>query len=337
LHHDEICCVEMKIASVCVLGNPAQQSRSTRHRLKLVERVVSALIKRRGWGDLDALLFPAGFIRSSDWFGPLSSRQREKRFSRSDWGQACRTASHNLSASSPGCVVVVGVDTGKPNRYWRGDQMIVAFDASGPVAWARKIFPVSSDTDEGWRCPILLFEQDFADERRFFQLPSGEIAVLSVCYDAFVYRELVKGPTSKRRAMRFLGLGVEEWATLPRPRADQFLKRYQKRLDQMRPSVNLVGIHQFQRPGSEIFWQRHGISTASAALGGILTVGAAHFSDALPLTTHRSPLASSQVSWRQLGPGPERLAEEHSARRQLIIRDTSSGPPGAIVRLFTAV
>ncbi len=65
---------------------------------------------------------------------------------------------------------------------------MVAYDAQGPAAIARKIFPLRADTDA--QAAYLPFEQDADDPGRIVRLPNGDNAVLSACYDAFAFCEL---------------------------------------------------------------------------------------------------------------------------------------------------
>jgi hypothetical protein len=76
-------------------------------------------------------------------------------------------------------------------------------------------------------------------------------------------------------------------------------------LDQKRPSIAIAVIHRFKRPGLDGYWQRHGIATASAVLGGF-AVGAAHFGR-LP-ESHEAPLAASHVPARHIAAGNHRRA-----------------------------
>jgi hypothetical protein len=72
------------------------------------------------------------------------------------------------------------------------------------------------------------------------------------------------------------------------------------------PDVLLATIHAFERPGLDDYWQRHGIAHASAAHGGALAVGAAHFLKSLP--EYGSTLAAYGVPKRtergRLPPSP---------------------------------
>ncbi len=184
-----------RIVTVCVAGRPVAQERHNENRVELVSAVVHHIRKRPDWDPIDAVLFPAGYFRLASWFGPLAAAEREELLAEAESLQVCRAAAGKLSRRSPGCLVVAGVDTNKPNWGWRGDQLVVAYNAGGLAGVARKIFPVNGDTDGDGRAPYLLFEQDADGPGRIVRLANGDNAVLSACYDAFVFCELAVGPT----------------------------------------------------------------------------------------------------------------------------------------------
>jgi hypothetical protein len=105
-----------------------------------------------------------------------------------------------------------------------------------------------------------------------------------------------------------------------------------------RVDVALTAVHRFQQPGRDIFWQRHGLATASAALGGGLAVGAAFFTDRLPDSRSRwsSPLAACGVPREHLNQGLHRPARRFEPIAALTINRRRNGKPRALVRLFEA-
>jgi len=321
-----------RIAAVCVTGRPCTQARFNEQRLELIALVVRE-ISRRGWTELDALLFPAGFLRSDAWFGPLHPLDREHELDASDFADALRFAARRLDRRSPGCQIIVGLDSRKPNWGFRGDQLVVAFNALGVTGSARKIFPVDGDT-HGWgRAPYLLFEHDPGDERRVIRLANGAEALLSVCYDAFVLSELQIGPTSKRRALRYVSDESDRWRWFERGEADAYLGRLQSLLSRVRPTVHLVSLHGFEAPGRELRWQRHGIASASAALNGALTVGAGHYNHGLPEDIRTHSLAAQHVGEKHLRQGPHRRAHVRPAQDGFHVRLPNSRLQ-ALIRLF---
>jgi hypothetical protein len=283
--------------------------------------------------DLDALILPAGFVVSDQWLGPLSFKKRVRQLEQGEVGIALAQLSHAFDRSSPGAVLAVGIDTQNPSRHWRGDQVVVGYRSGELVGLARKIYPVAADTDGGDEAPLLLFKRDFDDDHRFVELPSGGKAVLSVCYDAFVYREMLRGPTPKLKAMRYIGNRDGGWGELARHRAETLIQRFRASVELHRPIANLIAIHAFSRPGTDMRWQMHGIATASAALEGALTVGAAHFYRKQP-SGDQSPLAAFNVPEAQLGPGPQRHLYRHPPSYSQVIRSPTDDQPLAIARLF---
>ena len=322
-----------RIVAVCVSGRPASRESSNAARFELMA-LIAREISRRKWRDLDAVLFPAGFIWSDVWFGPLHTLERYEALDSGDVGDAGRSMARKLSRRSPGCHVIVGIDTRKPNYGFRGDQLVAAFDHLGATGTARKIFPVDGDTNGWGRAPYLLFDDDPGDPARIIALPSGAQALLSVCYDAFVLAELEIGPTAKRRALRYFSDWTDAWRGPETGETNRYLARLDRLIATEQPTINLVAIHGFERPGRELRWQRHGIATASAALGGALTVGAGHYNLALPHHFERQPLASAGVAREHLGLASRRPAATHSPSKGFFL--TLPGPHNlrALVRLY---
>jgi hypothetical protein len=97
------------------------------------------------------------------------------------------------------------------------------------------------------------------------------------------------------------------------------------------PDIAIAVVHRFERPGLDGYWQRHGIATASAALGGF-AIGAAHFHRWLP---HRleTPLAAFGVPADHLAQGPHRRAWPHLPIEQIEVYRRHR--PAAVLRLYT--
>jgi hypothetical protein len=318
-----------------VAGQPARHVRQNENRQELIAAVIHHIRTRPQWDPLDAVLFPAGFFRLDDWFGPLSP---EERWEQLDWSgelDVCRSAARKLSWRSPGCLVVAGFDTNCSPQRWRGDQMVAAYDASGLVALTRKIFPVDGDTNGWGRSPYLLFAADAEARTRIIELPNGERAILSACYDAFVFSELAIGPTAKRRAMRWLGDAHPRYHRMAREEADRLLGQFARGIHELAPTISLAAIHGFERPGGEIYWQRHGLATASAALCG-LSVGAAHFRHSLPANREQSPLAADQTPYRQLRQSHNRRAYPFAPIDGFEMALPKAPSKRALVRLYRA-
>lgn len=324
-----------RIVTVCVTGRPARQVAHNSRRFELMVKVARE-IRRRGWSAIDALLFPAGYVRSDHWFGPLTPEMRMEVVDGDEIGDAARHTANQLNDASPGVHVIVGVDTRKTRSGFSGDQMVFAFDAWGPTGSARKVFPVDGDTNGWGRAPYVLIDGDTESPARVIQLPNGAIALLSVCYDAFALSEIAIGPTTKRSALRYFMDPSASWRWREPGDPDGFLSKLAKLIATTRPSLNLVAIHGFERPGGELRWQRHGIAAASAGLSGALTVGAAHYANYLPHNIQSQPLASLNVAKSHLWKGQHRRAELHTAEDGFRTRLTSRDPLEALVRLYTA-
>ena len=91
-------------------------------------------------------------------------------------------------------------------------------------------------------------------------------------------------------------------------------------------SVGLGAIHGFRR-NSTAYWQKHGVATCSASLGGF-ALGAAHFNSKLLSSESRSPLAARNVPLRHLTDGSNRDAHHWRPK------DTFYFDDSMIVRLF---
>lgn len=217
-------------------------------------------------------------------------------------------AAYRLDAAHPGALIVVGIDSVPYSSDDHGDQMCVAFSLYGVIGIGRKVWPADGDTNWDGRPPVVCYPADFGSPHRIVTLANGSRALLCACYDVFGIAETIVGPTARIRYIRYLapdqrydgpGAGflrvrrrlVAEWGQLL---ADQ------------RVDVGLAAVHRFQQPGRDIFWQRHRMATASAALGGGLVVGAALFNDRLPDGRDRwsSPLAACGVPREHLSQGP---------------------------------
>ncbi|MEO6339246.1 MAG: hypothetical protein ABIO39_04325 [Caulobacteraceae bacterium] len=325
-----------RVVTVCVAGRPAFQPRFNENRIELISAVVRRIRDHPDWDPIDALLFPAGFFRLSGWYGPLSNSQRLELLDEATELDVCRVSARKLSRRSPGCLVVVGVDTGRSPQRWRGDQLVAAYDSSGPLKLARKIFPVDGDTNGNTKPPYLLFETDAEANARTLRLANGDHAILSACYDGFVFGELAIGPTSKRRAMRYIGQAHPLYRWLEPEDVDQMLASLAKGVRRLQPAVSLVAIHGFERPGGDVYWQRHGLATSSAALDGALAVGAAHFRERLPHLIEKSPLAASGVPERHLWTNHHRRAHALTPVDGFEVGLPWAKSVRALVRLFKA-
>lgn len=323
----------LRVVSVCITGWPARGQHQNDLRARLLRSVGRQIGERNGWSNLDAVVLPAGYFRLADWLGPNPAWLRAHLLADTPIGINCTVAAQCVSRQSPGCVLVIGIDGNRPVRDWRGDQLAAAFDSSGPITCARKVFPVWADTRPSDPAQYVVFEHDAYDPGRFVKLPSGATALLNICYDAFAIAEIARGPTRKRLAIRYLATTEGGWRLLEDGEADELLERYRVLLQSASPSVALVPIHSFAAPGRDGLWQRHGIATASAGLQGALVVGASHFDHRLPARLDASPLASVGVARDQLYETDRRKAHKLDPIDGFVARLGQRGPQ-ALVRLF---
>jgi hypothetical protein len=299
------------IAVAAIKGAPVDRAKRNSRRLNLLKCIINDLPLTHARGELGALLLPAGFLRSKLQLGPLGARARALALEQSPLGEALKELA--IEADARGCgALVIGVDT-KPYDGFGGDQLLVAWGAKGVLALARKVFPSVLDTNGEEKPPYLVFERDADDPWRILTLGDGTKAMLGVCYDAFGWVDCVLGGTSKRAATEFLYDPVIGWRYSTREELRSLAIRQAAILSQ-RDHIGLVAIHGFKRPGRDTYWQRHGIAAASAALGGRLVVGAAHYKS-LPAVRRltRGTLAARDVPRAHLGQGLRRQAHYEPA------------------------
>jgi hypothetical protein len=297
-----------RVVSVSMRGTKARQPSSNAGRIALMRYIVE-LIGRRGWPSIDAVLFPGGFLRLGTFVGHLPFTGRARAIEQEPFFDGVAKAATELHSAMRGALLVFGADSSAPTRREVGDQLCIAVSQRRVIGLARKIYPTDLDTRDCAR-PLVPAVADFTSRRRFVQLPSGNWASLNSCYDLFGVTDCPAHLAARSGGLRWLRhdgtyIGgrsrtfqdlrrelLDQWATLVRAWA---------------PDVALVAIHDFTKPGRDGYWQRHGIATASAALGGSLVVGAAHFLDGVPSHGH-SPLAADRVPKSHLTLGPYRPA-----------------------------
>jgi hypothetical protein len=329
-----------RIVTVCVPGRkPSRVDRNTRAS-SLLGQVVDAVISRVDWHPVDAIVFPGGFFRSPIYVGNQFHSERVAALEALDFGRAVMAAAYRLDAAVSGALIVVGIDSVPHGLNDHGDQMCVAFSPYGVVGIGRKVWPADGDTNWDGRPPVVCYPADFGSPHRVVTLANGSHALLCACYDVFGVAEAIVGPTTRIRYIRYLA---------PNQRYDsaganfvavrrRLVAEWGQLLTDQRVDVALTAVHRFQQPGRDIFWQRHGLATASAALGGGLAIGAAFFTNRLPDGWNRwsSPLAACGVPREHLSQGLHRPARRFEAIAALTINGRRNGKPRALVRLFEA-
>ena len=329
-----------RIVTVCVLGRTTKHPQHNGRSIRLLDQVVDAVISRADWHPVDAIVFPGGFFRSPVYVGNRSHSERAAALEAFDFGQAAMAAAYRLNPAHPGALIVVGIDSVPYGSDDHGDQMCVAFSSYGVTGIGRKVWPADGDTNWDGRPPVVCYPADFGSPHRVVKLANGSRALLCACYDVFGVAEAIVGPTARIRYIRYLapngrydGAGAGFVAARRR-----LVAEWGQLLVDHGVDVALAAVHRFQQPGRDIFWQRHGLATASAALGGGLAVGAAFFTARLPDGRDRwsSPLAACRVPREHLSQGLHRPARRFEPVATLTINGRRNGKPRVLVRLFHA-
>lgn len=321
-----------KIVTVAALGRPARRPDENAARLTLTARIIGTLIDQTDWHPIDGLLFPAGFFRHGAALGGLDPASRAKILAGLPLIRRLIAQLGAFSAPSRGIVLIVGVDTNRlAGLGYRGDQLMIALSNDGVIGVARKNFPSDADTNGWWQRPYVVNAADFDDPSRRVVLASGATAELSVCYDAFAYSEMHRGRTSNRRHLQFGFTDAGSVAPVTANLRDAWMAAHLKRLATPMSDVALVGIHGFEHPGRDGYWQRHGLATVSAATMGRACLGAAHFATALPSLVS-SPLAASGVPRKHLDAGGRRRAHALNPKSSILV--SQQGREVALLRLF---
>lgn len=265
----------MVATSVAMPGNTSQGRRDNAHRTALLGRIVDVVTAESRPGDCAVLVLPGGYLRLDRFVGDLNTDARRKAIESADFSFACSAAAAKLAAQVPGAVLVVGVDS-IPGPGECADQMAVAWGPEGVLGVGRKVFPLA-------RAPkgqipesagMVINASDFGDPGRVIQLPGGHRGVLCSCYDAFGVSDPCRRAYPIER-LRMAGQVLHHTAS----RFDQVWEDAVKAWSALTTNVDtaLIAIHGFGQGRSSSMWQRHGIATASAALGGGLAIAGAHF------------------------------------------------------------
>lgn len=317
---------EVRIVTVCVRGECLHSVAGNQEREDLLMTATRA-IERRGWANLDAVLLPGGFFFLDRFIGQLSFRERAIALGEAPFERTCRSVCNTLSAASPGMLLVTGVDTEEPagtSPTWLGDQLCVGYSGAGVVGIGRKVFPTNGESTE-----YICYQADYDTRSRVVPLPSGRRAILCACYDMFGCAETPEAPTSRTSNIRYVSTGGPP---LQATRADRhrFVERFGQLLSDQNVDVGLAAIHEFSEQGTEgggiVNWQRHGIASCSAALGG-LAAAAAHFTVGLPEPMSLT-LAAADVPRTHLTAGHNRKANWMQPS------DWLATDEGLLIRLF---
>ena len=244
---------------------------------------------------VDAVVLPGGYFvqgGKSDRYLDLAFEDRGKLLCGATFAEAAAGAAQALDERRTGALLILGVDTVGPKNPL-GDQLCVAWSATGPTGVARKVFPTREEGKNGY----IVNANDFGAKERVVSL-GGTRVLLCSCYDGYgitnqpdkskyVSRLSADGTVARRgdpEFRRLLNAGLQEWRGLVQT-----------------VDSAVVAIHYFGRAAkrdgfSTSYWRRHGLATASATLQGGWVVAGANFDGRLPcrgtdiLAAHRVPL-----------------------------------------------
>jgi hypothetical protein len=314
------------IATVCINGNTAKYLQNS-CRLNLLSEVVKQINKR--WEDLDAIVFPGGFLRLNENIGSLPYSDRVKGLAEFD--RPLKKAAASMTRSSDG-LIITGIDG--PTRPKGGDQLCVAWGRTGVVGIGRKVFPTGGVDGESH--DLVCYQSDYGDPHRVISLPCGRTAILCACYDMFGVAER-KRETIRTKSILRIASGNIEYRTHRTPWKEfhqirrECLRQWRDLLAAKNVTVGIAAIHYFEGH-STTYWQKHGIASCSASLGHGFAVGAAHFGDGLPYTQNSSTLAACRVPEHHLKQGEGRYRKPHSWKPT---DGFEFGNSNALVRLYS--
>lgn len=321
-----------RIVTVSLRGVYQYPYRELPKRVAYLKRIVQVAAARTGWQEIDAVLFPGGFLRTSEAIGQWPHDARRDYVEASISGKACIEASMILSALWPGAMLVVGIDSEPVSWMHGGDQFISAWCDGLLVGLARKAFPVAEEV-HGDEPSVWLSAQDAGQSERIIELRHGQRALLLACYDAFAIRARFGKRFADLKSLALLRTPDGRIGGFPRDRREQYLQRWLHLIDHNPPDVGLIAIHEFDQAGRDGYWQRHGIAGASAAIRGAPMIGAAHFKRGIPRALDSSTLAARDVPLSHLWQGTKRLAHRLAPTAGFILPRSPSNPE-AIIRLF---
>lgn len=281
------------VATAAVRGTVSRTPANNRKRERLLRDIVDHL--DRDGSPLGALVLPGGFFCLQQHVGHRPHPDRVEAILGAPFAPALLAAASALNNQHQGSLLVVGIDSvGRKSEG--GDQFCVALNPEGVVGLARKVFPVRGG--EG----LIVSANDFGDPSRVVPMPGGHKALLCACYDGFG----ISSADEKASLVQRLRVGDRVVS-----RGDRAFRRHlasgvarQTEL-QRTATVALIAIHGFRDGGTSTMWQRHGIASASAALGGGFVAAGAHFAP-LPSSANRQTLCSLRVPRAHLEGEPRR-------------------------------
>jgi hypothetical protein len=327
------------VVTVSVLGETLNTEKDVKPRVSFLDNIKETVKSLSQEHSIELVMFPGGYFFSEQNIGELSEHQRIKHLLKKDFSKACIKMAKELDQDNPGIKIVAGVDTSGinlNNKCYGGDQLVVAYDKKGIVGLGRKVFPVAEDVDGKKHPPMIIYEQDFSSSKRVIKLSSGKKALLCSCYDMFGIAARGDEYTNKLSKIKILKNkeGFVLKGTDLQERRKSCFNSWKKLIEENKISFGISAIHRFNKPGRDIFWQRHGIASASASLDGRLALGAAHYKEELPDTIDQTSLASKNVSKKHLSSGSLRKAHSLKPITLHTVRCDKNPKLQAVIRSF---
>ncbi len=298
------------IANCCVKELPSEneEKRWVRYlsRRRLLHEIVGNLRDRDI--SVDAIVLPGGYFTQERFrYLKLNFEKRCSTLKKAPFANDVGNVVKELHDMRKGALLIFGVDTfgvKDPN----GDQLCVAWSIKGPRGIARKVFPTKAEAEAGYVVNL----DDFGSNQRVVEI-DGIQTLLCACYDAFGIANKDVGYASDK--FRLIKKIYYDGRTFCKESGEfrSFLDRGGNGWYELveKSQAAAVAIHYFDKPGREIYWQKHGIASASAELDGGWIIAGANFNHVLPgKNDPNGILASFDVPREHLGQGNKRKAHK---------------------------
>ena len=325
-----------RIINVCLNDECADQD-DYLERYGILKDVINGICDEWEPFNLDAIVFPGGFWHRTKYIGNRDYKYRKESLEKETFTKKAIAAVKKLQSEGFGKpLLVAGIDScsrskpdgfdiyktkfGKNARSFSkrpkntkiyGDQLCVAWSSKGIVGIGRKVFPVQpklgknfKDFDENYQdvdAPYYVtYARDFYDPKRVVRLESGRNALLCACYDIFGCSERYNPREDRTSQIEWLDDGTGKVIHVRSER--DIIRKYVSKFNELIEKVDtaLVSIHGFNSATGANYTERHGIAATSAALGGGMVIGSAHFKECLPSDENKATLASYNISKRYL-------------------------------------
>lgn len=295
-----------RITTLCIHGKPSKTKEDNALRFDIVNNLLSSCEE-----DLHTIVLPGGMFFHDEALAPLSAQERVEALN-------MRADIQALSEIAGNSLIVSGLDI-----YCHDEvhgQYSFALDKDGVKAVSRKVFPTKQEVQRG----LSIQAHDFSDTSRIVEGQDRSV-ILHTCYDIF---GSVDALTGKETPSRLSHVPAPKEAN----KSDCYNDYKQVALLAAKGApIITVNIHEFAKPGRDIFYQRHGLATASAAFNGAPVFAAAHFEETLPQSAAQSPLAAKGVPTSHIKARFHRQAHALTANEVYPIETASMR---GIIRMF---